>query len=223
MGLDRVNLDALVGKGMTSWPSPQVTGLAGLSQDVNVAVMTYASDMFSWRQGSVDADVYFCPERHGTYYGSFYLKDAPAMGNPDYNISPTLTGDAGDALLAALTPTQAAIVTGLVTSQNSALTEIVARRTDLANQLRLYLSGKPPNSITVMSLVKRYGVLDGQISYLYATAFAKVGAALTPDQVTRLAALRAKICSLTPSGGFRYSRPVAMPAIPSTDFLFGTN
>ena len=29
----------------------------------------------------VDADVYFCPERHGTYYGSFYMKDAPAVGH----------------------------------------------------------------------------------------------------------------------------------------------
>ncbi len=32
-----------------------------LSHDVNVAVMTYASEMYSWYAGSVEADTYFCP------------------------------------------------------------------------------------------------------------------------------------------------------------------
>jgi hypothetical protein len=31
--------------------------------------MAYASDLFSWYAGSIDADVYYCPERHGTYFG----------------------------------------------------------------------------------------------------------------------------------------------------------
>ena len=42
--------------------------------------MTYAGDLFSWYAGSLEADVYFCPERQGTYYGGFYIKDAPAIG-----------------------------------------------------------------------------------------------------------------------------------------------
>ena len=29
---------------------------------MDVSVMTYASEMFSWYAGSVDADTYFCPE-----------------------------------------------------------------------------------------------------------------------------------------------------------------
>jgi hypothetical protein len=41
--------------------------------------MTYAGDIYSWYAGSVEADVYFCPERQGTYFGSFYLKDTPVM------------------------------------------------------------------------------------------------------------------------------------------------
>jgi len=45
--------------------------------------MTYASEMFSWYAGSVEADVYFCPERHATYFGSFYMKDIPAMGKQE--------------------------------------------------------------------------------------------------------------------------------------------
>jgi hypothetical protein len=43
--------------------------------------IAYAGDLFSWYAGSLDADVYFCPERHGTYFGSFYIKDAPAIGD----------------------------------------------------------------------------------------------------------------------------------------------
>lgn len=80
-------LDAMVGKGMATWPKVnQPSDLQGLTPDVQVAVMTYAADMFSWYAGSVDADVYFCPERHGTYFGSFYLKDIRAMSDPTYAI-----------------------------------------------------------------------------------------------------------------------------------------
>lgn len=46
--------------------------------------LTYASEFFSWYSGSVEADTYFCPERHGTYFGGFYMKDMPAMGKRDY-------------------------------------------------------------------------------------------------------------------------------------------
>jgi hypothetical protein len=61
--------------------------------------MTYASELFSWYKGSLDADVYFCPERHGTYFGGFYMKDYPAMNNPDYFISTSITGDSGKEFL----------------------------------------------------------------------------------------------------------------------------
>ena len=54
-----------------------------------------------WYAGNVEADVYFCPERHATYFGSFYMKDIPAMGNPNFSISTSLTGDSGEAFLAA--------------------------------------------------------------------------------------------------------------------------
>ncbi len=46
----------------------------------NVAYMTYASEFFSWTAGSVEADTYFCPERHGTYFGGFYMKDNAGHG-----------------------------------------------------------------------------------------------------------------------------------------------
>ena len=74
-----------------------------MSHTVNVAVMTYASEMFAWQGGSVEADTYFCPERHGMYFGGFGMKTAPAMGKQNYSISTSLTGDSGEAFLAALT------------------------------------------------------------------------------------------------------------------------
>ena len=90
----------MVGKGMKEWPSvEEPSDIKGLDRDVKVAVMTYAADMFSWYAGSVDADVYFCPERHGTYFGSFYLKDIYAMSDPTYAIPTNMTGDMGEAML----------------------------------------------------------------------------------------------------------------------------
>ena len=67
----------------------------GTDKLVNVAYMTYASEFFSWYAGSITADTYFCPERHGTYFGGFYMKDMPAMGKRDYDISTSITGDSG--------------------------------------------------------------------------------------------------------------------------------
>jgi hypothetical protein len=110
----RAYLDAMVGKGMLTWPVVQEPEeLKGLEHDVKVAVMTYAGDMFSWYAGSVEADVYFCPERQGTYFGSFYMKDAPAVGNPNYTIPSNLTAEMGEAFLKTLTPAQAPLITNL--------------------------------------------------------------------------------------------------------------
>ena len=66
----------------------------GKPQMFNVAYMTYASEFFSWTAGNLDADTYFCPERHGTYFGGFYMKDMPAMGKRDYDISLSQIGRA---------------------------------------------------------------------------------------------------------------------------------
>ena len=91
-------LDAMVGQGMLDWPDvPDQLDTRSLPHDVHVAVMTYAADLFSWYAGSLDADVYFCPERQGTYFGSFYLKDARAMSDPSHVIDSNLTADMGRA------------------------------------------------------------------------------------------------------------------------------
>ncbi len=161
------------GKGWSSWPditNDQIKSkMPGLPQGTAVAVITYAGDLFSWNAGSVEADVYFCPERHGMYFGGFGLKTAPAMGKQDYSISTSLTG---------------------------------------------------VNKDRVLSLSKRYGELDGEMLYFYATAFAEVGETLTAPQKEKLAGMRASNPS-DPKGPFLYSSPINLPKIENTDFLFG--
>jgi len=219
----RAYLDAMVGKGMLTWPVvDEPDDLRGLDHDVKVAVMTYAGDMFSWYAGSLEADVYFCPERQGTYFGSFYMKDAPAVGNPGYSIGTNITADMGDAFLKALTAAQSPVITHLVDDQKPALLEIVDRREDVAALLRQFMSGGTPDRAAVLSLMERYGELDGEIIYRYAIAFAQVNQTLTADQRAQLTALRTGLLEdlSLPDGAYLYAAPIALPVIPDTDFLF---
>jgi hypothetical protein len=191
-----------------------------MSHEVNVAVMTYASEMFAWYAGSVEADTYFCPERHGMYFGGFGMKTAPAMGKQDYSISTSLTGDSGEGFLAALTAAQRKVITDLVDLQRKDLAEIVKTRRTIATELRRFQKGESADKDKVLSLSKRYGELDGEMSYLYATAFAKVGKTLSAEQKEKLARMRTTNPA-DPKGPFLYSDPIDTPSIPDTDFLFG--
>ena len=233
MGDILVNLDAtqkayldtkMVGLGMTSWPIvSEPSDLQGLTQDEKIAVMTYAGDLYSWYAGDLDADVYFCPERQGTYFGSFYMKDAPAVGNPGYSIPTTATAELGLAFVNTLTSAQATLITDLVTSQKPALYEIVDRRLDVATLLRQFRVGQTPDEATVLSLMERYGELDGDIVARYAMAFAQVEQSLTTDQTTQLMDLRSIMLPgafSSPTGAFLFSTPISVPTGLATDFLF---
>jgi len=191
-----------------------------LSPALHVAVMTYASEMFSWYAGSVDADVYFCPERHATYFGSFYMKDIPAMGNANFSISTSLTGDSGEAFLAALTESQRGLVTGLVDLQRKDLQEIVSVRRAISTELRRFMKEESVDKDKVLALANRYGQLDGEISYWYAMRFAEVGKTLAADQKKSLLKLRNLDSKYACKGAYLYSQPIAMPEIRNTDFLF---
>ena len=185
-----------------TWPDiPEPLDKRSMSHETFVAVMTYASEMFAWYAGSADADTYFCPERHGMYFGGFGMKTAPAMGKQDYSISTTLTGDSGENLLATLTEAQRKLITDLVDLQRQDLTEIVKTRRAIAAELRRFIKGEAADKDKVLSLSKRYGELDGEMSYLYATAFAGVGKTLTADQKQKLAAMR-KVDPSEPKGPF---------------------
>ncbi len=131
--------DAMVGNGMLEWNDVQEPeDVRGLDRDTKVAVMTYAADLYSWYAGSVEADVYFCPERHGTYFGSFYLKDIKAMSDPTYSIPTNLTGDLGELMLSKLTSEQAGLITSLVDIQKPALDGIVSSREQVSLELRKF-------------------------------------------------------------------------------------
>jgi hypothetical protein len=208
--------------GVGNWDRTLQDPLNGLNlqQDVKVAVMTYASEIYSWYAGSVDADVYFCPERQGTYFGSFYLKDWPAMGNPNYTINEQLTASAGKNFLGVLTAEQGGWVTSLVNIQRTSLVEIVDRRKDVSVELRKFMAGGSADSMSVINLSRRYGELDGEIVYNYSTQFSKVKFALSAQQAANLGTLANELGYIDPPGGFLYSQPIPMPEIMNTDFLF---
>jgi len=205
----------------STWPDvPEPFDRRSMSHEASVAVMTYASEMFSWYAGSLEADTYFCPERHGMYFGGFGMKTAPAMGKQNYSISTTLTGDSGENFLATLTEVQRKHVTGLIDLQRQNLNEIVRVRQAIATELRRFLKGDTADKNKVLALSKRYGELDGEMSYLYATAFAKVGQTLSAQQKQTLVSMRASNPNDS-KGPFLYSSPISMPRIDNTDAFFG--
>ena len=217
----RAYLDKMKSEGMLSYPVVDASEiLKNSGQSNSVAMRTYASEMFAWYAGSVEADVYFCPERQGTYFGSFYMKDAPAMSNPNYSISTTLTGDSGEATLNLLTSTQRQNITNLVDIQRADLNEIVATRQAIAIELRRPLTGGTIDENAVRTLSARYGALDGEISYYYATHFANVGKTLTSKQMTDMVALR-NLTDYTCKGAYLYSQTISMPQDIPSAFLFG--
>jgi hypothetical protein len=215
--------DAMKGKGMKEWPVvTEPSDIVGLDREVKVAVMTYAADMYSWYAGSVEADVYFCPERHGTYFGSFYLKDIKAMSDPTYSIPTNLTGDLGQTMLDKLTPDQSQLITSLVTTEKTPLQGMVDTRRAISVELRKFLAGGVADQATVLSLSEQYGAYDGEIIYNMAVNFASVKKSLTETQQAELDALRTELLGdqSHPSGAYLYSEPIPMPEIPNTDFLF---
>ena len=196
---------------------------AGVSRFFNVAYMTYASEFFSWYAGSVEADTYFCPERHGTYFGGFYMKDMPAMDKRDFDISTATTGDRGEAFLNLLTSGQRGEITSLPGRQRKALAEIIQVRRNIATELRKFLKGGTADKAKVTALGRRYGELDGELSWRYAMAFAEIDRSLTKPQ--RVAAVKLRdLEDYRSAPAYLYSEPLQiLPDLPDTDFLFGTS
>ncbi len=192
----------------------------GTEKMVNVAYMTYASEFFSWYAGNIEADTYFCPERHGTYFGGFYMKDMPAMGKRDYDISTSLTGNSGQTFLELLTAEQRQFITAIPDLQHKALKEVVDVRRAIATELRKPLSGGVTDKAKVLALGRRYGELDGEMSWYYATAFAKVNRTLSDKQRAELMKLR-DLEGYTSAPAYIYSAPVREGVeLPDTDFFF---
>lgn len=205
-----------------TWPDvPEAFDKRTVSHPIHVAMMTYASEFFSWYAGSVKSDTYFCPEGHGTYFGSFYMKDAPAVHQKNYSISTALTGDSGEAFLAALNPAQQEQITSLLDLQRKDLQDIVSTRRAVATELRRFFAGGSASKEKVLALCRHYGELDGELSYYYATHFAEVNKTLTAEQCAALKKLRG-IKGFAAKNPFVYADPIASPVIPNSDFLFFT-
>ncbi|MDD5224739.1 MAG: YbhB/YbcL family Raf kinase inhibitor-like protein [bacterium] len=227
----QATLAAMKGKGSLEWTQPSQSEIdAVMAKYPGQMMRTYAGEMLAWYLGSIDADVYFCPERQGTYFGSFFMKDIKAMHNPSYTIDSNMTANMGDSFLTTLdSTTQRPKVTGLITTQKTDLTNIVAKRTEISNVLRNFLAQGTVSKTTVVGLAREYGELDGEISYYYATAFSSLG--LTDTQKATLMALR-KTATAEAGGnpdydsmcgnGYLYSAPLATaPTVMDTDFMFG--
>ena len=206
-----------------TWPAVEMDQYKlprGTEKMINVAYMTYASEFFSWYAGSVKADTYFCPERHGTYFGGFYMKDMPAMGKRDFDISTSVTGDSGKEFLNILTESQRKNITAIPALQHKALQDVIKVREAISMELRKFLSGKQADKKTVLALGRRYGELDGEMSYYYATAFAKANRTLTAEQRKVLVKLR-NLDGYTSAPAYIYSDPVREELkLPDTDHFF---
>lgn len=95
-------------------------------------------------------------------------------------------------------------------------------RRAVAVELRKYIAGEQADEQKVLALAKRYGELDGELVYHYATAFAAVGRSLSDVQANQLAQVRSQVLgSLQLDGAFLYSEPIRVPDCGNTDFLFG--
>jgi hypothetical protein len=183
--------------------------------------MTYASEFFSWYAGSVEADTYFCPERHGTYFGGFYMKDMPAMGKRDFNISTSVTADSGQGFVDLLNPQQRRLITDLPNQQRAAMKEVVSLRRAISTELRKFLVGQHADRSKVIALGEQYGRLDGEMSFHYAMAFAEIGRTMTKEQHAAAMRLR-NLDGYTSAPAYLYSTPLrdAPPAASSNTLFF---
>ncbi|MBH9553853.1 hypothetical protein [Inhella gelatinilytica] len=212
-----------------TWPdAPDPAERRSLPHDLDVAMMTHASELFAWQGGSLEADTYFCPERHAMYFGGFGLKTAPALGKQDFSISTALTGDSGADFLTLLSPTQRALIEALPDRQRAQLQEIASVRREIAHELRRFLVGERPDAQRVQTLSRRYGELDGELAYLYVQAFARVGQDLNPAQRSALQQLRARSPHdpRDPKGPFLYAAPLdaaGMAEATRTEGFFGAD
>jgi len=184
----------------------------------HVCIMTYASELFSWYSGNQNADVYFCPERHCTYFGGFYLKDFPAMGKHNFNISTSLTGDTGKDFISLLTKEQSALLKKTIADAEPVLSHIVEVRTSLSLELRKALNNASPDKDTIYALFKQYGRYDGELSYNCAECYSEIFNSLTGQQKKEMMELRG--LDIYPEGAFMFSDKIEVPAEIKTDFLF---
>jgi hypothetical protein len=217
----RDSLSRLGAVGMQMWTMPDKPTVS-IPRGMNTWVMSNASELFSWYLRGVEADIYFCPERQGTYFGGFFMKDAPAVGNPGYAIDMQATANKGAYMLdKILDSNQSAEIKKIYAMNAAALEGIVKCRELISNELRKAISGESVNKDSIMSWSAKYGEYDGTYIHDMVNQFVIVGRTLTDEQKQSLVVLR-DLANYPCKDGtvFMYSSEIKEPQIGSTDFLF---
>jgi hypothetical protein len=144
----------------------------------------------------------------------------PAMGKRDFDISTSVTGDKGRDFLGNLTEGQRNNITVILDVQRTALQEIITVRRAISLEFRKHLRGERTGKETVLALGRRYGELDGELSYHYAKAFAKVSRTLTREQRKALIKLRGPDGD-TGATAYLFSEPIRQEVkLTNTDHFF---
>jgi len=217
----RDSLYKLGALGMQVWTMPAKPTVQ-IPKGLNTWVMSNASELFSWFLRGVEAGVYFCPERQGTYFGGFYMKDAPAVGNPGYAIDPEATANKGAFMLTdVLTDVQSKEIKDIYKTVKPSLDSIVKVREKITVELRKALEGKVVDKSNIMLWSGQYGEFDGDYIYAMVAQFVKVGRTLSTEQKAEMVTLRDLADYPCKDGKvFLYSAEIDEPVIPNTDFLF---
>lgn len=209
------------GQGMQDWKMPEKPNVK-IPRGLNVWVMSNASEFFSWYLKNTEADVYFCPERHGTYFGGFFMKDAPAVGNRGYAIDTELTANKGAYFLEnILTEKQAKPIKDLYPKVKPTLDKIVEARTKISQELRKSIAGKTPDKDKILQLSAQYGTLDAEYNFAVVNQFLDLYKTLSQKQKDELQQLR-NLPNFPdkPDKVFFYSKEMDGVEIPNTDSFF---
>lgn len=214
-------LYALNSIGMQLWEMPQKPD-RNIPRELNTHVMTNCSEMFSWFLGSHEADTYFCPERQGTYFGGFFMKDAPAMGNSGYAIDMETTADKGSYMLnSILDETQEQQIRGIYTSIVAYLDSITAVRANISTELRKFWTQDEIDKKSILDWSEKYGEYDGNYIYTMADQFVEVARTLTSQQRDTLIWLRElEDFPCKSDTVFLYSKEIKEPVLDNTDLFF---
>lgn len=208
--------------GMQTWDMPEKPKSRNIPKDLNTHVMTNASEMFSWFLGSIEADIYFCPERQGTYFGGFFMKDAPAMGNAGYAIDMETTANKGAYLLSnILDNTQKQKIQGIYSSVTDELDSIAAIRELISEELRQFLVQDNIDKEAILEWSEKYGEYDGSYIYTMADQFVEVANTFTSQQNDTLIWLRElEDFPCKEDTVYLYSKEIVQPDMGDTDLFF---
>ncbi|MCP4266754.1 MAG: hypothetical protein GY777_14490 [Candidatus Brocadiaceae bacterium] len=216
------SLSQFKNKPYDSWPKRnEQVDKRQFEHSIHVALMTYASELFSWYIGDLKKDVYFTPERTAAYFGAYWTKAAPmkAVRRDNYRISTALTGDSGARFLRILDKQQRSQITNLIQRQKPFLMEMISVRESIATEIRKIIGGKSASQNMIVSLSRKFGELDGEIAYLYANAYTNIRTSLSQSQLQKATQIR-NIAQYQCKGAFIYAEPSQIPNIKNITSFF---